>query len=61
MRRAIASRRGSGDWTVDHAGWVVILMSPEEQSFSDRTLEDALAWRLGWLMTSELGIGPFVV
>jgi hypothetical protein len=61
LRRAIASRRGSCDWTVDHAGWVVILMSPEEQEFYCRTLEEALAWCLVWLMVPELGIGPFMV
>jgi hypothetical protein len=52
---------GYRDWTVDHAGWVVILMSPEEQQFYGRTLEEALAWRLVWLMAPELGIGPCVV
>jgi hypothetical protein len=61
LRSAIATRRGSIDWTVDHAGWVVILMSPEEQTFHGKTLEEALAWCLVWLMVPELGIGPFVV
>jgi hypothetical protein len=61
LRRAIAERRGYCDWTVDHAGWVVILMSPEEQQFYGRTLEEALAWCLVWLMAPELGVGPFVV
>jgi hypothetical protein len=40
---AIATRRGDCSWTVDHAGWVVSLYSPEEQDFSDKTLEEALA------------------
>ena len=57
---AIATRRGSCSWDVDHAGWVVTLHSPEEQDFYSRTLEEALAWCLVWLMAPELGIGPFV-
>jgi hypothetical protein len=61
LRSAIATRRGSCDWTVDHAGWVVILLSPEEQTFDGMTLEEALAWCLVWLMAPQLGIGPFVV
>jgi hypothetical protein len=43
------------------AGWVVSLHSPEEQDFSGKTLEDAFAWRLMWLMVPELGVGPFIV
>jgi hypothetical protein len=54
-------RCGSIDWTVDHASWVVSLMSPEAQRFSGRTLEEARAWCLVWLMAPELGIGPFMV
>ncbi len=50
LRRAIATRRGSCDWTVDHAGWVVMLLSPDEQTFSGRTPEEALAWSPVWLM-----------
>jgi hypothetical protein len=61
LRRAIATRRGYGDWTVDYAGWVVILMSPEEQEFYGRTLEEALACCLVWLMAPELDIGPFAL
>jgi hypothetical protein len=60
LRRAIASRRGSCDWTVDHAGWVVILLSPEAQQFYGKTLEEALAWCLGWLTFPALGIGTFL-
>ena len=56
--RAIATRRSSCSWDVDHAGWVVTLHSPDEQTFSERTLEEGLAWCLGWLMAPELGIGP---
>ena len=61
LRRAIATRRGSCSWTVDHASWVVTLHRPEEQDFYSRTLEEALAWCLVWLMAPELGIGPFLV
>jgi hypothetical protein len=35
-------------------------MSPEEQTFSGKTLEDALAWRQVWFMAPALGNGPFV-
>lgn len=35
------------------------LSSPEEQTFDGRTLEEALAWYLVWLMAPELGVGPF--
>ena len=57
LLREIAHRRGYCWWDVDHAGWVVMLSSPEEQ-FYGRTLEEALAWCLVWLMALELGIGP---
>ncbi len=57
LRRAIASRRGSCSWDVDHAGWVVTLHSPDEQDFYGRTLEEALAW----LMAPERGVKPFRV
>jgi hypothetical protein len=50
LRAAIAHRRGYCWWTVDHAGWVVTLHSPERQEFSGRTLEEALAWCLVSLM-----------
>jgi hypothetical protein len=58
----IATRRGSCSWDVDHASctWVVTLHSPEEQDCCGRTLEEALAWGLVWLMAPELGIGPFL-
>ena len=61
LRRAIATRRGYCDWTVDHAGWVVMLLFPDEQAFSGRTLEEALAWCLVWLMAPALRIGTFLV
>jgi hypothetical protein len=35
---------------LDHAGWVVMLHSPEEQDFYGKTLKEALAWYLVWLM-----------
>jgi hypothetical protein len=34
-----------------------VLLSPEEQTFFCRTLEEALAWCLVWLMAPELGVG----
>src|SRR5215216_8075382 len=52
---AIATRRGYCWWDVDHAGWVVTLSSPEEQDFYGRTLEEARAWCLVWLMAPEIG------
>ncbi len=60
LRRAIATRRGYCSWTVDHAGWVVTLHSADERDFYGRTLEEAIAWCLVWLMAPELGIGPFL-
>src|SRR5215204_5965035 len=61
LLREIGHRRGYCWWDVDHAGWVVTLSSPEEQTFYGKTLEEALAWCLVWLMAPELGIGPFRV
>ena len=61
LRRAIATRRGYCSWTVDHAGWVVTLHSPDEQDFYGKTLEEGLASCLVWLMAPELGIGPFLI
>src|SRR5215218_10547654 len=59
LRRAIATRRGYRSWDVDHAGWVVTLHSPDEQEFYGKTLEEALAWCLVWLMAPEIGVGPY--
>ena len=61
LRAAIATRRGSCWWDVDHAGWVVTLSSPERQEFYGRTLEEGLAWCLVWLMAPEIDVGPFLV
>ncbi len=61
LQAAIGMRGGYCWWDVDHADWVVTLSSPEEQIFYGRTLEEALAWCLVWLMAPELGIGPFLV
>ena len=58
---AIATRRGYCSWDVDHAGWVVTLHSPKEHDFYGKTLEEALAWCLVWLMAPELGVWPFRV
>ena len=60
LRAATATRRGYCWWTVDHAGWVVTLDSPRKE-FYGRTLEEALAWWLVWLMAPEIGVGPFLV
>jgi hypothetical protein len=59
LLREIAARGGYCWWTVDDAGWVVTLDSPRE-TFHGRTLEEALAWCLVWLMAPELGVGPFI-
>jgi hypothetical protein len=61
LRAAIATRRGSFWWDVDHSGWVVTLDSPEAQEFYGKTLQEALAWCLVWLMAPEIGVGPFRV
>ena len=58
---AIITRRDSCSWDVDHASWVVTFRSPEKQDFSGKTLEEARAWCLVWLMAPELGVGPFLV
>ncbi len=58
LKAAIADRRGYVAWDVDHAGWVVELLRPERQAFHGRTLEEALAWCLVYLMAEELGVGP---
>jgi len=55
LRAASATRGGSCWWDIDHAGWVVTLHSPEEQEFYGRTLEEALAWCLIWLMAPDPG------
>jgi hypothetical protein len=61
LRVAVATRRGSCWWDVDHASWVVTLHSPEEPEFYGRSLEEALAWCLVWLMVPEIGMGLFLV
>ena len=53
-------RRGYCSWTVDHESSVVTLHSPEAQDFYGKTLEEAQAWCLVWLMAPELGVGPFL-
>ena len=58
LKAAIADRRGHVAWDVDHAGRAVELPRPERQAFHGRTLEEALAWCLVWLMAEELGVGP---
>jgi hypothetical protein len=63
LQAAIGMCGGSCWWDVDHASckWVVTLSSPDEQTFYGRTLEEALAWCLVWLMAPEIGVGPFRV
>ena len=46
---------------VDCVGWVVTRQSPKEQDVPGKTLEEALAWCLVWLMAPELEVGPFLV
>ena len=62
LRSAIAIRRGSCSWDLNHAGckWVVTLHCPEEQVFYGKTLEEALARCMVWLMAIEPGVGPFL-
>jgi hypothetical protein len=55
LRKAIATRRGSCSWDVDHVGWVVTLHSPEVQHCYGRALDDPLNWCLVWLMAPERG------
>jgi hypothetical protein len=57
----IATCRDSRSGTVDYVGWMVTLDSSERHQFSGRTLEEALAWCLVWLMAPEIGVGPFRV
>jgi hypothetical protein len=52
-RSRFGTRRGYCWWDVDHAGWVVTLSSPEEQTFYGKTLEEALAWCLAWVRARE--------
>jgi len=40
---------------------VAALHSPKEQDFDGKTLKEALAWCLVWLMAPEIGVGPFRV
>lgn len=49
----IATRRGYC--------WVVTLVSPEEQTYYGRTLEEGLAWCLVFLMAGDMGIGQFAI
>ncbi len=61
LHQAIATSRGYCDWTADRAGWVVILRSPEGQEFSGKTLDEALAWRLVWLLAPALRVGTVLL
>jgi hypothetical protein len=41
---AITDRRGSVDWTVDHAGWVVMPLYPKAPTSYGHTVSEGLAW-----------------
>ncbi len=58
---AIADRGGYLSWDIDYAGWLVFLHHPDEETFHGRTLGEALAWTLVWLMAPEIGIGQYLV
>ena len=53
LRRAIADRGGYVDWDDDDRGWVVYLLAPEREAFRGKTVPEALAWCLGWLMVED--------
>jgi hypothetical protein len=55
LRHAAAIAPGSSTTRVGGA----TLHSPDEEVFYGRTLEEALAWCLVWLMAPEIGVGPF--
>lgn len=57
LRAAIADRGGYLCFDVDVIGWRVDLLSPEQETFRGRTLAEALAWCLVWMMGDELGTG----
>lgn len=57
----IADRPSNCSWDVDHAGWVVTLHYPEEQTFHSRTPEEALAWCMVWLWALGIGIRQFTM
>ena len=59
LRSAIADQRCYVAWGVDHAGWVVDLLRPEQECFHGRTPEEALDRCLVWLMVDEWGTGAF--
>ena len=58
LKGAIADRGGYVCFDVDAIGWRVDLLAPEPETFRGRTLAEALAWCLVWLMVEELGAGP---
>ena len=45
------------DWEFDGRGWIVYLLAPEREGFRGGTLQEALAWCLGWLMVEEFSGG----
>jgi len=59
LKGTIADRRGYVAWDIDSVGWRVDLLAPERETFHGGTLEEALAWCLVWLISAEIGVGPF--
>jgi hypothetical protein len=57
----IATRFDSSDATVNYAGWVVILISSDEQTCHGHTPAETLTSCLVWRMTPLNGIGQFLV
>jgi hypothetical protein len=57
LKRAIADRGGYLCFDVDAIGWRVDLLAPQQEKFRGRSLAEALAWALVWLMADELGVG----
>lgn len=63
LQSAIASRRGyRGEWWVgEDSLWHVELLWPERETFGGKTLAEALAWCLVWMLqwSGEIGIEGF--
>ena len=55
LKRAIADRGGYVCFDVDALGWRVDLLAPEPETFRGRTLAEALAWCLIYLVGPEWG------
>ena len=57
LKGAIIDRGGYLCFDVDAIGWRLDLPAPEAATIRGRTLPEASAWCLVWLMADELGIG----